>query len=103
MPGQDYTVPATTRAEREEMDRARVEALARANRTKREIQEHEANTAPVDQPTQTAQAEESFTNYVSASEEIPYLMELIVTLIREKAQLQATCMKLLREKNLGSP
>lgn len=86
-----YTVPATTPAEREAMEEAR----ASADAFRKQI---EANGASVDAQPAPAQAEAPITMFVSAEDEIPQLMDIIHTLIREKAQLRATCMKLLRER-----
>jgi len=62
-----------------------------------------ANGAPIDaQPVQEQTVTQNPPlNYVTAEEELPYLLEEIMRLTRENAQLRVTCMKLLRERTSG--
>jgi hypothetical protein len=70
-----YTVPATTKAEREQMARAARE--------------------------RNGQDSDSLVFQVSAEDEIPHLLEEIGRLNRANAQLRVACMKLLKERREG--
>jgi hypothetical protein len=60
----------------------------------------EANSDPIDAQPQVAQpGDTSVGMYVSDKEVQKYLLEEVTRLTLENAQLRATCMKLLRERN----
>lgn len=102
MPEQEiYTVPATTKAERDQMEAHRQASQTWAKEVDEVKKNTEANTVQVDDSPAPEQAADGVTFYVTPEEEIPYLLEEIGRLTRANAQLRVTCMKLLRERSGG--